>query len=377
MVKRVKIAFCTPGSVEHEDYKGKNLLGTESQVFGLVKELTKRGYKTFIIRRWYDNLKEENIDGIYIRNVNSPDLPDSPILKKIITKILFSKYTVKEIVRIKPDIIILTEIFSSYFLSNLKVPKIYVTHNPPTDLLPNTPTLKNYLKRLIEQRVLKNCKVVIALNKTIKEYLENAGYRVVCIPNAVELDNYSPSRSDGKYILFGGRLVKIKGLQYLIKAYSMLGKDLQKEYKLVMVGYGPEKKNLEKIALETGIKNRVEFVPWLSTNEFIKKISNCSIFVLPSLFECMPVALLEAMASGKPVIASDIPGPKDIIRHGYDGFLFEMGNFQELKRYLELVLGDPVLRRQIGKNGRKTVEETYTFKKVSERYVELFDELLG
>ena len=105
-------------------------------------------------------------------------------------------------------------------------------------------------------------------------------------------------------------------------------------------------------------------------------LSKCSVFVLPSLFECMPVTLLEAMASGKPVIASDIPGPKDIITQRYDGFLFEKGNVEELKKYLGIIFDDKKLRKRIRENARKTVEEKYTFQKITQHYFETCEQIL-
>jgi len=371
----LRIIFCTPGSIDYADYKGNNLLGIESQVFGLAKELTKRGHEIYILRRWHDNVKEETIEGIQVINVDSPDLPDLYI-QKVLTKILFSRYAVKEIRRIRPGIIVLTDIASSFFLSKLKIAKIYVTHNHPGELSPDTSIFMKYPKKLLERRVFTNCEVLVALNNTFEEYLEAKSYKTVEIPNGVEIGQYNPNYFDNRYILSGGRLVKIKGLQYLIKAYSMINKNLREKYKLVIVGYGPEKENLEKLVIELRIRDRVDFIPWLSKDKFIKKISKCSIFVLPSSSECMPVSLLEAMASGKSVIASDIPGPQDIITHGHDGFLFEKENANELKKCLELCLSDRELRREIGENARKTIEKDYTFEKIADKYLILCYKLL-
>ena len=88
------------------------------------------------------------------------------------------------------------------------------------------------------------------------------------------------------------------------------------------------------------------------------------------------MALLEAMALGKPVVASDIPGIQEVITHAKDGFLFETGNVSELQKYLELLLESSELRREIGKNARKTVEERYTFKKVADNYLKLYEGLI-
>lgn len=75
----MRIAFITPGAVEHEDYKSGDMLGTEYQVFGLSKELVRRGHEVYIVRRWYDGEKNEEIQGIKVINVASPTLPNSTI----------------------------------------------------------------------------------------------------------------------------------------------------------------------------------------------------------------------------------------------------------------------------------------------------------
>ena len=105
-------------------------------------------------------------------------------------------------------------------------------------------------------------------------------------------------------------------------------------------------------------------------------LARCSIFVLTSIFEMMPITLLEAMASGKSVIASDIPGPQDIIQNGYNGFLVEKCNTKELIKYLKLLIEDKPLREKTGYNARKSVKDKYTFEIVAEKYLKVFSELL-
>lgn len=372
----MRIAFSTSGTVAHEDYKSGDVLGTQYQVFGLSKELVKRGHEVYIVRRWYNSPKEEKIQGFKVINISSPKLPDSAI-EKAMTQVIFSKYAAKEINRIEPDMLNLTAKYSSYFVCKLNIPTIYTTHIPPRDLVPFKTCLgKLHPTKWVESRIYTNCDVIVALNEEHRQYLSNRGFKVVFIPNGVGIENYTPNYSDEGYIFFTGRLVKQKGLQYLIKAYSMLNSELQDNFKLVIGGFGPEKKKLIDLASKLGIKNRVIFLPWIPNSDFIKRIENCSVYVLPSFYEGLPVALLETMALGKPVVASDIPGIQEVITHGKDGFLFETGNASELKKCLELLLEDAKLRKRIGRNARKTIEIKYTFGKVANRYITLFNEIL-
>ena len=362
--------------VEHEDYKNSDVLGTEYQVFGLSKEFVKRGHEVYIVRRWYDSPKEEEIQGIKVINIASPSISDSTI-GKAVNHVIFSKYATKEIKRIKPNILNLTGKYSSYSVCKLKIPTIYTTHTPPSDLVPFKTRLGSlHPTKWLEPRIYSNCDVIVALNEEHRQYLSDRGFKAVFIPNGVEIENYMLNYSDDRYIYFTGRWVKQKGLQYLIKAYSMLSSELQDEFGLVIGGFGPEKENLEALVSKLGIKNRVIFLPWIPNSDFIKKIASCSVYAMPSFYEGLPVALLEAMALGKPVIASNIPGIHEVITHGRDGFLFKAGNVSQLKEYLELLLEDEELRKRIGKNARKTVEEKYTFEKVADSYLKLYEEVI-
>ena len=113
-------------------------------------------------------------------------------------------------------------------------------------------------------------------------------------------------------------------------------------------------------------EDRIKFIPMVNKTKLKEYLSLCSVFVLPSLFETFGIVLIEAMASGKPVIASNIPGPNEIIQNGYNGFLFEKENHKELTDCLKLLLNDNPLQKKIGENAKKTVEERYTFEKVVE-----------
>ena len=242
----MRIAFSTSGAVEHEDYKSGDVLGTEYQVFGLSKELVKRGHEVYIIRRWYNNQKEEEIQGIKVINVASPNLHGSTIVKAI-NHVIFSKYAAEEIKRIKPDILNLTGKYSSYSVCKLNIPTVHTTHIIPSSLLPSglAPFRRSIVGNLhptkwLESRIYSNCDVIVALNEEHRRYLSDRAFKAVFIPNGVEIENYTLNYSDEGYIYFAGRIVKSKGLQYLIKAYSMLSSEIQDKFELVIGGFGPE-----------------------------------------------------------------------------------------------------------------------------------------
>jgi glycosyltransferase involved in cell wall biosynthesis len=301
-----------------------------------------------------------------------------------ISKLEFSRKANIIVRKIKPNILIFIDPFSSHFINDIGSKKILITHNViPRKFIPKDKLSINWKGKLfaniniiIEDRFYKRTDTIVSLNKEIKNYLDIAGYKSVLIPNGICIECYTPANSDENYILYGGRLVKEKGVNYLIQAYSLLPNELKSVYKLIIVGFGPEETYLKQLAIKLGIKNNVRFIPWLISKEFVKVISKCSVFVLPSLYETFGIVLLESMALGKPVISSNVSGPKDIIINGYNGILFEKGSVSELKNLLELILNDEDLRKNMGINARKTIEDNYIFDKISHMYENLFNELL-
>ena len=371
----MKIAFVSAGTVIYDDLKNEAQLGgTEHQILGLCRELVKRGHEVHLLRRWYGGPDKEQIDGINIININSPDLPDS-IVEKIFTKIIYSRLAAEKIKAIRPDVLNMTGKSSSFGLCKLDIPKIHAALFNIGGIRSERFSLRLFLMKKLELRILKNADVMVVRNNDSKSYLEGRGIRAVTIPVGVDANKYLPRYSGGNYILFGGRLAPEKGLHLLIKAYSMLHRRRQAKFRLVICGSGPLERELRELSSSCGIQDRVTFVPWLSNPEFINKVADSAIFVMPSMYEGMPVAMLEAMASGKPIIASDVPGPQDIITHGKDGYLFEKGNISQLQEFLELLIDNSKLREELGKNARETIEEKYTFEKIADMYLKLYEEI--
>lgn len=379
----MKILFVSPGFLYSQKYPFERA-GSESQIYGISKEMSKLGHEVYITGR-FDNLRgkeNEIIDGIQFINIKIPSLKDE-IIYEIGSSLLYSKAVANRIKQINPDIICLNERFSAYFPSKLDIPKTFTAHNPDAmefyrDFAIQSNRL-NYLffdiKKRIEKSVMSRSDLIIALTRSTSDYLHKNGFtKISIIPNGVDVEKYT-NNGDGNYILFAGRLSKIKGITYLIQAFSEISNNY--DTALLIIGSGPDKKMLKKMVALNNIENKVHFIPMVEKNILQEYLSKCSVFVLPSLFECMPVTLLEAMASGKPVIASNIPGPRDIIKHGYDGFLFEKKNIDELKKYLEFCLSDEKSIRKIGNNARKTIEEKYTFKKNTYINVNIYKQILA
>ena len=380
---KMKILFVST-SVLYYEKRPFGRGGTDSQEYGIAVEMARRGHDAYILGHFaetgwrdYDVL----VNGIQFINVRALYLRDK-FIGETVSAFLLSKKVANEIEKIKPDIINLTGRFTAYFPSKLNIPKVFITHHPDAfDFYKEFSVKNNRLnyfyspfKKIVEESVMRHSDVLIALNKDIRDYLHGKGFMNVCvIPNAVDVAK-STNKRDDNFILYAGGFRKVKGIDYLIEAFSGICDDHSTD--LLLIGSGPDEERLKKIVASKNLNDRVHFIPMVGKDKLREYLSKCSVFVLPSLFETFGIVTIEAMASGKPVIASDIPGPQDVITQGYDGFLFEKGNVDELKKYLELCLSDEKLRRNMGKNARRTVEERYTFHKIAEDYLKVYSEIL-
>lgn len=373
----MKIAFITPGAyMEQEDYIGGNLLGTEYQIFELAKELVKNGCEIYILRRWHESGLEKK-DGVNILSFKSPDYKSAILLT--LNKLRFSRNAIKFLKNNDFDFIIMLDPFSSYFVYKLPLKKISITHSQvPYDLIEEEINkniiykIKIRLLKNVQKKFFQNSDIIISLNHEIDSFLSKNGYKSILIPNALIIDKYNIRVTDENYVVFGGRLVKEKNVDNLIKAYSMLNDNLRSKYRLKICGFGPERENLIKLTIELGLEEKVDFLPWLNSYEFINLISKCTVFVLPSSYEVMPVSLLEAMALNKPVIATDTYGALEIIKHD-NGLIVERGNIDQIYENLKILLEDKNLRIEIGRRARKTIINNYSIDKISKMYLNLFN----
>lgn len=170
-----------------------------------------------------------------------------------------------------------------------------------------------------------------------------------------------------KIILFVGRLVKGKGVEYLIAAY----KKLKEEYGdccLVIIGDGISKNELEEICIKEDIKD-IHFTGWLS-EEKIVYYSIANLFVLPTLKDLYPLVINEAMACGLPVISTNAAGcAVDMILPGENGFIVDAGNVDQLHAAMRKVVVNGGVARKMGEKSLKIIENKYTINNIVDNFI--------
>lgn len=371
----MRILFVPPIiSKRNANYCSEEQVGAiEQQVFGLASTLSKLGHETFVTRSWHGQYGFENLNGVNFLNfpITYPDNDSILRNEQIVWKTIeYCKQIRKKINQVKPEVLITHTVLVAFLLSDIKLPKIFITHN--NDIFVEKSSHSYFNKKMLLQ-ISKKYDAIVALTPRIRRYLGDMNIKSsAIIPNAIDPAQFT-FNSDDNYILCASRLVKHKRIEDLIQAFSKINDNT---FKLIIIGDGPERTKLVNVASKLGLGNRIEFLPFLTKSAYRNHLSKCSFFAFPSEAEAFGVVVMEAMACCKPVIASKIIGPADIITHGYDGLLFKTRNISELTKYLELLINDNELRKKIGINARKTIEANYAFEHVCHQYLVLFNKIL-
>ena len=168
-----------------------------------------------------------------------------------------------------------------------------------------------------------------------------------------------------------------KNTRLLFKSYHLLTNEFTHPPALVLAGFhGPSVEDLE-YARKLGILEQIRFVAQPSTNELIKLYQDAALFVLSSNEEGFGIVLIEAMASGLPVVSTRCGGPEDIVIDGESGYLTPINDASSMARKMSEFLRDPSLARHAGQLGRQIVEERFSFRAAGRPYLDKYEQLLA
>jgi glycosyltransferase involved in cell wall biosynthesis len=224
---------------------------------------------------------------------------------------------------------------------------------------------------------------VIALNDRMITELEEIGHPgtgIVKIPNGVDITLYNKDDNfqkqvpgpdvseDRQIIVYTGRLSPEKGLDVLIESLARLRTSGTAH--LYIIGSGPERGRLTDMVTSRGLESSVHFVP--AADDVRPYLRSADVFVMPSQFEGMSNAILEAMASSLCVVATRTAGNSELITDGVTGMLAEPGDAESLADALSFVLGNPDTAQRIGDNARALVAEKYNLNGIVQRYADLY-----
>jgi len=221
---------------------------------------------------------------------------------------------------------------------------------------------------------------VIAVSAEWKKRLSHIvpAERVYALPNCIAVDVIPQAEcAKGVSALFLGSVGPTKGIFDLLEAMSHL-KSRGCDMHLWLAGYEEEEGDLARAHArleELGLQHSCEILGMVQGARKAQLLHDAALFVLPSYREGLPMALVEAMAAGLPVVATSVGGIPDVVRDGYNGFLVSPGDVQALVDKLAILGGDPSLRSLMGKRSRQIAERELDVKPYVSGLVALYKSL--
>jgi glycosyltransferase involved in cell wall biosynthesis len=231
--------------------------------------------------------------------------------------------------------------------------------------------------------LIKNAdKIIVTRRGYLSKHLEGQKKKIAVIPIGVDTNVFRPLSIEKKGDIFFLSLLDkyhdFKGLDVLLGAVNIVKRDMP-DLKLIVGGGGVLQVHYERVAKSMGLIRNVEFVGSVPQEKLAEYYNSCSLFVLPSTDpsrETFGIVLLEAMACGRPVVATEIAGPAEDIKKSMAGLVISPGNKAELAEAILSILKNQDLAARIGSAGRRLVEEKYNWRRIAVQTSELYEELI-
>ncbi len=234
-------------------------------------------------------------------------------------------------------------------------------------------TLHNY----IDLKYYKNVTNFIPATVDQVNYLRQKGVpekKIKLIPHFSHLDPATePSFRNNDVLMYGsyGRLVKKKGFHVLLNAFEKLRKSTNAE--LVIGGDGPEREDIRSLVVKLGLQEKVKFIGWVK--DVGSFLNNIDVFVLPSLDEPFGIAVLEAMAMGKPIISTKSQGPKEILNNG-NSYLAEVNDIDSLSNEMIVAAKDKAGRERRAVQALIDYKNFYSKQIVVPKFLQLYEQTM-
>lgn len=231
--------------------------------------------------------------------------------------------------------------------------------------------------RKVKRKIIHGPDIVTAPSQFVLDAHSKAGFfkesKKIAPPLGIEIENinFNKKEKDNKEvnILYVGQLGKHKGIQILISAF----KQINKNAKLHIVGDGHDKEYFKDLASND---KRIIFYGKIPNEETQKFYKNADITVVPSIwYETFGIVVIESFKFGTPVVASRIGNYPELVKDGYNGFLFEQGNIDELKKILENIIENPKQLEELSRNAFESVKK-YSMDKHIEKLIEIYKQAI-
>jgi glycosyltransferase involved in cell wall biosynthesis len=239
---------------------------------------------------------------------------------------------------------------------------------------------RSKLLKPIIRWALESSDAVICLSEMWKKYYSSTFKlkRLVIINNVIETPDASRLTNDKNgslNLLFLGHVTEKKGVFDLLEVLASGRNEFKHKVKVTIGGIG-EVERLEKTISDNHFNGDVSFAGWVNGSRKAELLNSCDVYVLPSYFEALPMSILEAMSYGKPVISTYVGGIPEIVKPGFNGWLFQPGDRQALNNIIMEAMDNKALLRQYGNNSL-SISKNYTPESVFQSLNDLYREILN
>lgn len=198
------------------------------------------------------------------------------------------------------------------------------------------------------------------------------GTRARVVHNGIclaDFEGVTPEVRPRPYVLGLGRLVRQKGMDLLLRAFV----GIEPGHDLVIAGEGPERTTLQELVVELGLSDRVHFLGGVDHDRALRLFAGADVFVLPSRHEPQGIVVLEAMASGTPVLAARVGGVPEVVTDGQTGLLFRGSDPADLHQGLQRLLQSSELRLQLAREGKQRAQ-AFSWSHIADQYEQCYQQ---
>ncbi len=352
--------------------------GAATATYHIARCLVRQGHTVFVLTSCFENLKgwraEDGVQVFRCRTLRKK-APQSNV-PEMFCFVLSASFVLPGLLRSrKIDAMI---VFFSFPCGPLGIWGKSVSGIPYIislrggDVPGNEPSLKLIHKLLqpLRRLIFRESLAIVANSEGLKVLSEKADpFIVKVIPNGVDTDFFVPAlKTCQTRFLFVGRFREQKNLFFLLKQIDAIAQKIKQEFELHLVGDGPLEYALKKYADNLSMHDRIFWHGWCGKEETRQHYQQAYCILNPSLYEGMPNVLLEAMACGLPVIASNVTGNDAVVRHGETGFLFDLTRHEEFRRAVVQILQNKEMAHIMGQKSRAWVEKAFSWDSVAGGY---------
>jgi 1,2-diacylglycerol 3-alpha-glucosyltransferase len=304
---------------------------------------------------------------------------------------------VRDAVKFKPDVVHAHTPFVMGYCAwrtarRLKVPLIGTFHTPVDEYVVYLARRFAFNRRILKRiaRAYQNwfydkCDVVVVPAKSAAKYLDVKDKRIEVVSNGLDLKRYGPAGreefrekfglGDSPVILHGGRLSFEKRIDGVIKAMPLVLEAIP-DAKLLVVGKGPARKSLDALVEKLGLQRSVVFAGYVSDEDFPHAFASADVLALNSPVETQSLIVLEAFATGVPVVGADAGAIPDAVVSWKNGFLFKTDDTRAMAGFLVQILSDKDLRKKFKEGALKTASE-HSLEKSTEKLLAVYESVIN